>query len=92
MYRRDSCFHCNFFATILVSNNTVCYENTILATRAAFMRQGNSGVIILLHLGTRSACSGIYLRTEESYPILKAVGFVGAMKHKPTCLVDKETL
>lgn len=54
------------------------------------MRQGNSRVIILLHLGTRSACSGIYLRTAEPYPTPKAVGFVSAVKHKPTCSVDEE--
>lgn len=49
--------------------------------RAAFMRQGNSNIIILLHVGTRSFCIGSYLRTEEPDPALKALGFVSALKH-----------
>ena len=59
-------FHLQLFSSnILVSNNTVCYVNPVLAVRAAFMRRGNSRVIILLHLGTRSACSGSYHGTEK---------------------------
>lgn len=68
-----------------ISNNTICYENIILAMRAAFMRQG-SLVIILLHLGIGSVCSGSYLRTEEPDPTLKALCFLSAVKREPFSL------
>lgn len=65
VFSRDYCFLCKILPPIFVSNNTVCYENTILAMGATFMRQGNSRVIILLRLGIRWACCGFYLRTEK---------------------------